>query len=80
MIPLTADRELGPLIRRLRHRAGLTLVQLGARCHVTKGGMHKRETDCRAISAGALIETLDALGYDLVAVPRTNHTHLRRAA
>jgi capsular polysaccharide biosynthesis protein len=60
----------GPLIRRLRHTAGLTLDQVAARCHITRKGQCNRELHENAMSAGALIEALDALGYDVIAVQR----------
>ena len=69
MITLTDDGQLGPLVRKLRSDAGLTLAQLARRCHVTKGGIAKRETSSRAMTAGALIETAAALGYDVALVP-----------
>lgn len=71
MITLTArERELGLLLRRLRHDAGLSLRDLAPRLHITKSGLANRETDSRAMTAGALIETANALGYDLALVPR----------
>lgn len=71
VIPLTAgDRRFGFLVRRLRKTAGLTLEGLATRCHVTRKGMCNRELHASAMSAGALIETLDALGYDVLAVRR----------
>lgn len=80
-IPLTSsERGFGTLIRRLRHTAGLTLDQVAARCHITRKGMCNRELHASAMTAGALIETLDALGYDVIAVPRTRRAHLRSVA
>jgi len=76
VIILDNPRALGPLIRQLRHDRGLTLAQLGARAHVTKGGMHKRETDCRAMPVAALVETLAALGYDLALIDRSHRGEL----
>lgn len=70
MITLTSDRELGRLLRQLRHDAGLSLNDLAPLCHLSKGGLSKREIDSRAMTAGALIETARALGYD-VALVRT---------
>lgn len=64
------DRRLGLLLRRLRQDAGLSLGQLAPRVHITKSGLANRETDSRAITAGALIETLDALDFDVYAVRR----------
>jgi transcriptional regulator with XRE-family HTH domain len=70
MIRLTTDRNLGMLLRDLRIGAGLTQTQLGIRTHLTKGGVSKREIDSRAVTAGALIDTAHALGYDVVLVAR----------
>jgi transcriptional regulator with XRE-family HTH domain len=70
VITLTNDRELGQMLRRLRHDAGLSLNDLAPLCHVSKGGLSKREIDSRAMTAGALIETANALGYDLALVPK----------
>jgi len=67
---LASGRELGPLLRRLRKDAGLTLDQLGARIHLTRRGVCARELHGVALPTAALIETLDALDYDLIAVPR----------
>jgi len=81
VISLTdGDRRFGFLIRRLRHTAGLTLDQVAARCHITRKGMCNRELHASAMTAGALIESLDALGYDVVAVPRAKRAHLRSVA
>jgi transcriptional regulator with XRE-family HTH domain len=79
VIVIDNDRDLGQLIRQLRHEAGLSLTQLGARCHITKGGMGNRETKPRAMTAGALIESVRALGYDVVLVPRSPVTAKRAA-
>jgi transcriptional regulator with XRE-family HTH domain len=66
----TDERGLGLLLRQLRHDAGLSLVQLAERTCNTKGGISKREIHGRALTVGALIETADALGYDLALIPR----------
>jgi transcriptional regulator with XRE-family HTH domain len=70
VITVTSDHELGPVLRSLRHNAGFSLEQLAKRCHITKGGLSNREIRPRAMTAGALIETVGALGYDVVLVPR----------
>jgi transcriptional regulator with XRE-family HTH domain len=70
VIPLTGTRGFGRLIRRLRHAAGLTLDQVAARCHITRKGQCNRELHENAMTAGALLEALDALGYDVYAVRR----------
>lgn len=71
VISLTAsDHRFGHLVRRLRKAAGLTLDAVASRCYITRKGMCNRELHASAMSAGALIETLDALGYDVLAVRR----------
>lgn len=74
------DRHLGPLLRRLRQDAGLTQEQLGQRVNVTNRAVCARELHPNAMTAGALIETLDALGYDVVAVHRDSAIARRAAA
>ena len=70
VILLTRDKRFGQLIRRLRKTAGLTLDQIAARCHITRKGQCNRELHENAMTAGALIEALDALGFDVIAVRR----------
>jgi transcriptional regulator with XRE-family HTH domain len=69
-IPLLSDRQIGPLLRRLRKREGLTLEQLGARVHLTRKGVWNRELNSRAITAGALLDTAHALGFTVALVPQ----------
>jgi transcriptional regulator with XRE-family HTH domain len=69
---------LGTLLRRLRHQAGLTLDQVGERAHMSRKGISMRELNGVALPAAALIEHLDALGYDVIAVPRAGATALDR--
>ncbi|GAA2696437.1 helix-turn-helix domain-containing protein [Actinoplanes palleronii] len=78
-LAVNSRRDLGQLIRDLRRRAGLSLGDLAAALGITKSGLGNRETNERAMSVTALTETLDALGYDLIAVPRAAVAE-RRAA
>ncbi len=68
MIPLTRDLHVGPLLRHLRHRAGLSLRQLADRSHLSTSGIQKRE---RATSGyvGILIDHAQALGFDVALIP-----------
>lgn len=68
MIPLTSDREIGPILRRLRLDAGLTVRQLGTRANLSPSGIAKREQS-QAGYVGILIETAHALGYRVALVP-----------
>jgi hypothetical protein len=61
---------LGLFLRDLRRTAGLTLDQVGARCHITRKGLCSREIHGVALPAAALIEHLDALDFDVYAVRR----------
>jgi transcriptional regulator with XRE-family HTH domain len=67
VIPLTAERDIGPLLRRLRLDAGLAVRDLADRAHVSKSGISKREHRPGMTTAG-LIHHLDALGYELAVV------------
>lgn len=70
VIPLGEAQTLGGLLRHLRHQAQLSLNDLAQRIGITKGGLGNRETDAKAMTVAALTESLDALGYDIVAVRR----------
>lgn len=77
-ILLTERRQrIGDVLWRLRHAAGYSLEGLAARLRISRSGVHRRES-AGYLPATALIEHLDALGCDLVAVPRTLDT--RRTA
>lgn len=76
-ILLNDRRGIGHVLWRLRHTAGYSLDGLAARLHVSRSGVHRREA-IGFMPASALIEHLDALGYDLVALPRIHD--IRRAA
>lgn len=60
---------LGPLLRRLRQEAGLTLDQVGARAHISRKGVCNRELPGSALPAAALVEHLAAVGYQVALVP-----------
>lgn len=70
-IPLTDRRGLGHVLWRLRTAAGHTPDGLAARLRMSRSGVCRREA-YGFLPASALIDHLDALGYDLVAVPRTD--------
>ena len=70
VIRLRSGRHLGPMLRRIRLDLGLTLDTVGERAHITRKGVCNRELHGVALPAAALIEHLDALGYDVHAVRR----------
>lgn len=72
--------NLGTLLRHMRQAAGLTLDDIGRRVHLSRKGICNRELNGIALPAAALIEHLNALGYDVVAVPRAAAHNERRAA
>lgn len=75
VIELTrGDRRFGDLVRRLRLEAGLSLNDIAARCHVSRKAAWHREQRTQAMSAHALFDVLEALGYDLIAVPKRPET------
>jgi transcriptional regulator with XRE-family HTH domain len=74
VIRLTRDGNLGRLLRRLRHEAHLTADQLAERANVSRAGLYKREASSGGATVAGLIDHFDALGYDLVAVPRDRST------
>lgn len=76
-ILLNDRRGIGHVLWRLRNAAGYSLEGLASRVGVSRSGVHRRES-VGFMPASALIDHLDALGYDLVAVPRTSQH--RRAA
>jgi hypothetical protein len=69
-ILLNDRRGIGHVLWRLRHAAGMSLDGLATRLRLSRSGVHRREA-VGYLPASALIEHLDALGYDVVAVPRT---------
>jgi transcriptional regulator with XRE-family HTH domain len=75
MIPLTTEREIGPLLRRLRLDAGLTMRQLAARTHVSRSGISKREQR-HAGYLGIIVGTVNALDYDVV-LQKRRHPNAR---
>ncbi len=68
-IHIASDRDVAPLLRRLRMSAGLSMEQLGRRVHITKKGVLNRELHSRAVTAGAFIDTARALGYSVMLHP-----------
>lgn len=80
LIAIDAQRNLGALLRDLRRRAGLSLADLADRLQMTKGGLGHRETAAQAMTVAVLAESLDALGYDLIAAPRSATVEQEAAA
>lgn len=76
-ILLDDRRGIGHVLWRLRHTARMTPEGLAARIGMSRSGVCRREA-LGFLPASALIEHLDALGYDLVAAPRVHD--LRSAA
>jgi hypothetical protein len=68
VITLTRTRDVGPILRGLRHRAGLSANQVAARVRISKSGVAKRETQ-PGCTLGALIDHAAALGYAVALVP-----------
>ncbi len=68
MITLTARSKLGPLMRTLRQRSGLSLNQVAARTHLSRSAISKRE-HARPGYVAALVDHFHALGYDVALVP-----------
>lgn len=68
--PIVLPRTgLGILLRQLRHAAGMTLDQVGARAHLTRKGVSMRELYGVALPTEALVEHAAALGYRVVLEP-----------
>jgi transcriptional regulator with XRE-family HTH domain len=68
-IPLTDRRGTGHILWRIRTDTGMSLDGLAHRLGLSRSGIGRREA-LGYLPTSALIEHLDALGYDLVAVPR----------
>jgi transcriptional regulator with XRE-family HTH domain len=68
VIPLPADREIGPTLRQLRLGAGLTIRQLARRAHISPNGVHKREAS-RAGYLAMLAQHVGVLGYTVALIP-----------
>ena len=69
MIPLPADREIGPTLRQLRLGAGLTIRQLARRAHISPNGVHKREAS-HAGYLTMLAQHVGVLGFAVALVPQ----------
>ena len=57
--------EIGPKIKQLRTRNGLTLEELASRCELTKGFLSQLERDLTSPSIATLADILEALGSSL---------------
>jgi len=67
VINIDRQRPIGPLLRELRHTAGLAPLQLAALVHISRSGIFKREA-ARDIPTSALMSTAYALGFHVVLV------------
>ena len=68
-VRLTDRHGIGHNLRRIRRAAGISPDGLAARLSMSRSGVCRREA-YGFLPAAALIAHLDALGYDVVAVPR----------
>ena len=59
--------ELGPKIKRLRQKLGLTQAELADRCELSKGFISLLERDLTSPSIATLTDILECLGSDLTA-------------
>ena len=57
--------DIGPKIKRLRIRNGLTLAELASRCELTTGFLSQLERDLASPSIATLEDILEALGTSL---------------
>ena len=69
MITLTAERQIGPTLRKLRYEAGLTVRQVARIAHLSINGIHHREQS-HAGYIGMFVEHVSALGHTVVIVPQ----------
>jgi transcriptional regulator with XRE-family HTH domain len=69
VITLTAERRLGPLLRRLRLDAGLTVRQAAALMHVSRSAVAKREAS-HGMPTDTFAHAAHVLGFDLALIPR----------
>ncbi len=60
-----ATMDIGPKIKQLRCRQGLTLEELASRCELTKGFLSQLERDLTSPSIATLTDILEALGSSL---------------
>lgn len=60
-----SEMEIGPHIKQLRIKNGLTLEELASRTELTKGFLSQLENDMTSPSIATLIDILEALGTTL---------------
>ncbi len=65
------DKQLGAILRRARRQAGLTQAKLGERVHLRQGTISRLEAGEPAVQLQTVLETLSALGLELVIRPRS---------
>jgi transcriptional regulator with XRE-family HTH domain len=63
---MKAINEAGPLIRSLRHEAGLTQQQLAGRMGTTQSAVATLEKASSNPTLRTLADAVDALGYELI--------------
>lgn len=73
IVVLARDTIVGPILRSLREDAGLSTRQVAELAHVSKSGVHKRETAIGG-TVGALIDRAAALGYVVALIPADEAT------
>lgn len=69
MITLTAPRQIGPALRRIRKQCGITVNQLVVGSFLTRSCVYRREST-GAISSASLIDHAHVLGFDLALIPQ----------
>lgn len=62
--------DVATLMARLRRRRGITQLSLAARIGVSRTAVSHIERGNHALSVESLMRTLDALGYELIVVPK----------
>jgi HTH-type transcriptional regulator / antitoxin HipB len=68
------EKHLGAIVRRARKKAGLSQGILGERIHLRQGTISRLEAGEPAVQLHTVMETLSALGLELVVRPRTSGT------
>lgn len=66
------EKQMGAALRRVRKRLGLTQAELGEKIHLRQGTISRLENGEPAVQLRSLMETLAALGLELVVRPRTS--------
>jgi transcriptional regulator with XRE-family HTH domain len=67
---IRSEEQALRLLGKLRQLAGLTQADLAKKLRVSPSTVKRREQTRLGVYAAALIETADALGYDIALIPR----------